>query len=86
MLTAPDVQAFLRQFEPLREVRVDHQSEIIQAPHLVRLHGLVSIYGEYHHFEADLNLLEFGGQQDLMNLAEQLLKSFAAAGSVVSRH
>lgn len=86
MLQAQDVQAFLRQFEPLREVNVDPQSELIDAPHLVRVHGLVSIYGEYHHFEAELNLLEFGGSQDLMKLAEQLLKSFAAAGSVVSGH
>lgn len=84
MLTAPQVQAFLRQFEPLREVNVEPQSALIDAPHLVRLHGLVAIYGEHHHFEAELNLLEFGGQQDLMKLAEQLLKSFAAAGSVVS--
>ena len=32
MLTAPEVQAFLRQFEPLKEVNVEEQSTMIYAP------------------------------------------------------
>jgi hypothetical protein len=79
MLTAREVQAFLRQFEPLQSVTVEEASNIIAAPNLVKLHGVVSIHGEIHAFETDLNLLEFGGAQDLMKLAEQLLKSFQAA-------
>lgn len=79
MLTAREVQAFLRQFEPLQSVTVEEASNVLVAPHLVKLHGLVSIHGEIHAFETDLNLLEFGGPQDLMKLAEQLLKSFDAA-------
>lgn len=79
MLTAKQVQAYLNQFEPLQTVIVEEQSQIIDAPWLVRLHGLVSIHGEVHAFETDLNLLEFGGPMDLMKLAEQLLKSFEAA-------
>lgn len=78
MLTANEVEAFLRQFEPLQSVVVEQQSAIL-APHLVRLHGLVSIHGEVHAFETDLNLLEFGSGQDLVKLAAQLLKSFEAA-------
>ena len=79
MLTAREVQAFLRQFEPLQTVTVEEQTSVLVAPHLVKLYGLVSIHGEIHAFETDLNLLEFGGPQDLMKLAEQLLKSFEAA-------
>jgi hypothetical protein len=79
MLTAREVQAFLRQFEPLQSVVVEEQSKVLIAPNLVRLHGLVSIHGEVHAFETDLNLLEFGGPQDLVKLAGQILKSFEAA-------
>ena len=46
MLTAREVQGFLRQFEPLREVEVTERSQIIQAPWLVRLSGSLNIYGE----------------------------------------
>jgi hypothetical protein len=79
MLTAREVQAFLRQFEPLQTVVVDEASDIISAPHLVKLHGVVSIQGEIHAFETDLNLLEFGGAEDLIKLAGQLLRSFDVA-------
>lgn len=79
MLTSREVQAFLRQFEPLSSVVVDEASDLVIAPHIVKLHGLVSIQGEIHAYETDLNLLEFGGAQDLMKLAGQLIKSFEAA-------
>jgi hypothetical protein len=79
MLTAREVEAFLRQFEPLKSVVVEEQSGVIIAPWLVRLHGVVSIHGEIHAFETELNLNEFGGPQDLLNLAKQILKSFEAA-------
>lgn len=84
MLTAPEVQAFLRQFEPLREVCVEDQSQILFAPWLVKLSGSVTIYGEPHYFESELDLREFGGQDDLMKLVEQLLKTFAAAAQHVN--
>ena len=84
MLNAPMVEDFLRRFEPLRYVNVSEQSEIIHAPWLVKVHGDVMIYGQPHAFEADLDLREFGGSEDLMKLAEQLLKSFAAAAQAVN--
>lgn len=84
MLKAKEVQAFLQQFEPLRRVEVDEVSELIHAPWLVKVHGVVMIYGEPHAFEAELDLREFGGMDDLMKLVEQLLKSFAAAAQVVN--
>lgn len=85
MLTHEEVQSYLRQFEPLREIEVSPQSDVVFAPNLVRIHGLVAIYGEPHAFEADLDLLEFGGEQDLLKLAGQLLKSFAAASRAIPR-
>lgn len=83
MLTHEEVQSYLRKFEPLREVEVSPQSDLLFAPHLVRVHGAVMIYGEPHAFEADLDLMEFGGEQDLLKLAGQLLKSFAAASRAI---
>ena len=79
MLTAKEVEAFLRQFEPLQTVTVTQQTVMIDAPHLVRLHGLIPIHGEVHAYETELNLLEFRGAEDLLKLAIQLLKSFDAA-------
>lgn len=84
MLTAPEVQAFLRQFEPLKEVNVEEQSTMIYAPWLVKLSGSVTIYGEPHYFESDLDLREFGGADDLIKLVQQLLKTFAAAAQQVN--
>ena len=86
MLNAQSVQAFLRQFEPLSHVVVEPQSEIIEAPWLVRLHGSVLIYGQPHHYEAELDLKEFGGVEDLMKLAKQLMTSFAGAAKFVQTH
>jgi hypothetical protein len=79
MLTAPQVEAFLRTYEPLRHVIVEEQAQMIYAPWLVRLHGQVSIHGELHAFETDLDLREFSGAEDLILLARQLMKSFEAA-------
>lgn len=85
MLKAHEVQAFLRQFEPLREVNVEETSQIVLAPWLVKLHGMVLVYGEPHAFETELDLREFGGQDDLMKLAKQLLLAFAGAAEHVKR-
>lgn len=79
MLTASQVEQFLRQYEPLKHVLVEERSQLIHAPWLVRLHGTVSIHGEAHAFETDLDLKEFGGSDDLILLAMQLMKSFEAA-------
>jgi hypothetical protein len=79
MLTAPQVEAFLRKFEPLQHVLVEEQSQMIYAPWLVRLHGTVSLHGEIHAFETDLDLREFAGGDDLLLLAMQLMKSFEQA-------
>lgn len=85
MLKAPDVQSFLRQFEPLKEVNVQETSQLVFAPWLVKLYGTVLVYGEPHAFETDLDLREFGGQDDLMKLAKQLLMAFAGASEHVRR-
>jgi hypothetical protein len=79
MLQAHEVQAFLRQFEPMKDIEVVPQSEILLAPWLVKLKGAVMIYGEPFEYEADLDLNEFGGSDDLLKLAKALLTSFAGA-------
>lgn len=84
MLQAHEVEAFLRQFEPLKHVEVRQTSDVIDVPYLVKLQGMVLIYGEGHAFEADLDLREFGGAEDLLKLVKQLLKSFAAASRAVA--
>lgn len=83
MLTAHEVQQFLRQFEPLKDVVVEPRSAIIMAPWLVTLKGAVSIYGEPHAYETELDLKEFGGAEDLLKLAKALLTSFAGAAQTV---
>jgi hypothetical protein len=83
MLRAHEMQAFLNQFEPLKQVEIRPESEIIDAPHLVKLSGSVMLYGEPHFFESDLDLREFGGVEDMMKLVEQLLKTFAVAAEKV---
>ena len=85
MLQAQDVQKFLRQFEPLREVCVDETSQFVYAPWFVKIHGTVLVYGEPHAFESELDLREFGGSDDLVKLAKQLLTAFAGAAEHVKR-
>lgn len=81
MLTAIELENFLHQFETLRQVRVEEKSKHVIAPWLVVLSGVITIHGEHHAFEADLDLREFGGPGDLLKLVDQLLKSFAAAAT-----
>jgi hypothetical protein len=79
MLQAHEVQAFLRQFEPMKHIEVVPQSSVVIAPWLVKVKGTVLIYGEPFGFETDLDLKEFGGGEDLLKLAKALLTSFAGA-------
>lgn len=85
MLQAREVQGFLRQFEPLRQVLVEEASQFVFAPWHVKVHGTVVVYGEPHAFETELDLREFGGAEDLMKLAKQLLTAFAGAAEHVRR-
>lgn len=83
MLTAFEVQKFLRRYEPLKHVIVSERSDMVYAPSLVRVHGTITVYGEHHVFETELDLKEIGGIEDLELLAKQLLKSFAAAAQMM---
>lgn len=85
MLQAHEVQNFLRQFEPLKHVEVVPQSAFVIAPNLVKVKGSLLIYGEPFGFETDLDLNEFGGSEDLLKLAQQFMKSFAAASQVYAK-
>ncbi|CAB5220479.1 hypothetical protein UFOVP236_77 [uncultured Caudovirales phage] len=79
MLTASYVQEYLHQFEPLKHVIVEEENDIIFSPWLVKVHGRVFIDGDVHGFSTHLNLKEFGGSDDLMRLAVNLMRSFDAA-------
>lgn len=83
MLQAAEVERFLTQFEPLKHVEVRQTTEVLDVPYLVTLSGSVMLYGEPHFFESDLDLRQFGGNEDLLKLVEQLLKTFAAASEKV---
>jgi hypothetical protein len=84
MLTAFELQKFLRRYEPLKHVMVSERSGMVYAPSLVKVHGMINVYGEHHVFETELDLVEIGGIEDMELLAKQLLKSFAAAAQMMS--
>ena len=83
MLTAFEVQKFLRRYEALKHVNVSERNEVVYAPWLVKIHGEVNIYGEHHVFETEVDLKEIGGVDDLEFLAKQLMKSFSAAAQML---
>lgn len=82
MLTKSILQNFLNQFEALRGIQVEYESEVKQAlaPQIVLLTGMVNVHGTPHLFEAEINLNEFQSQKDLMRLAGAMLKAFDQAG------
>lgn len=82
MLTRDQLQIYLNQFEALRGITVTYESELKKsiAPQVVMLTGMVNIHGTPHMFEADINLLEFQSERDLMLLAGSMLKAFDRAG------
>lgn len=82
MLTRDQLQNYLNQFEALRGITVDYESEVKRAiaPQVVLLTGMVNIHGTPHLFEAEINLTEFHSQKDLVRLAGAMLKAFDQAG------
>lgn len=79
-IPAHDLEQYLRRFEPLKNVEVNANS---LAPWVAVLSGVITIDGEHHAFEADLDLNDFKTVKDLENLVGQILKSFAAATTQV---
>jgi hypothetical protein len=82
VLTRDRLQVYLNQFEALRGITVTYESDLKQsiAPQVVVLTGMVNIRGTPHMIEAEINLLEFQSQQDLVRLAGSMLKAFDQAG------
>lgn len=82
MLTRDQLQAYLNQFEALRGISVEYESDLKRsiAPQVVMLTGMVNIQGAPHLFEAEINLAEFHTREDLMKLAGAMLKAFDRAG------
>jgi hypothetical protein len=82
VLTRDQLQAYLNQFEALRGISVEYESDLKKAiaPQVVMLTGMVNIHGTPHLFEAEINLAEFQSQKDLVRLAGAMLKAFDQAG------
>lgn len=82
VLTKQTLQDFLNQFEALRGIAVEYESDIKRAlaPQVVMLTGMVNIAGTPHLFETEINLNEFHGREDLVKLAGAILKAFDQAG------
>ena len=82
VLTRDHLQTYLNQFEALRGISVEYESDLKRsiAPQVVMLTGMVNIQGTPHLFEAEINLNEFHTREDLMKLAGAMLKAFDRAG------
>jgi len=75
------LQTYLRRFEPLKDVNVGYRSEMQGqlAPFLVLVHGYISLHGNVHQYELDVDMREMHGPRDLERLAGMLIQSFELA-------
>lgn len=80
-----ELQRYLQQFEPLKGVSVGYKTPEAEAiaPFLVTISGYVSLYGEIHYFETDLDLRELGSAKDLERLVVALVESIQRAEAQV---
>lgn len=76
-----EVERFLRQFEPLKEVELNYESAYKEAiaPQVMTLSGCIHIYGEPLYYETEINLNDFKTGDDLIQLVKSLLLSFQKA-------
>ena len=76
-----ELEQYLKQFEPLKGVSVGYKTPEagMIAPFLVTISGYVSLYGEVHYFETDLDLREIGSAKDLERLVVVLIESIQRA-------
>lgn len=82
MLSRSELKSFLRQFDFLRGIDVVHENDVKAslAPQVVLLTGVVSVSGEPHWFETEINLNEFQSVDDLMRLVGSIKVAFEKAG------
>lgn len=75
------LQTYLRRFEPLKDVNVGYRSEMQGqlAPFLVLVHGYISLHGQVHQYEVDVDMREMHGPRDLERFAGMLIQSFELA-------
>ena len=78
-----ELQSYLRSFESLKDANVGYRSEMAGAlqPYLVVIHGHVSLYGQIHQYETEIDLRDLGSGADLEKLAALLIKSFEKAAN-----
>ncbi len=84
-MQAKELQSLLRRAEPLQHVVVGYDTELqgAIAPHAAKVSGRVSLYGEVHEFETEVDLRRFGSEFDVYQLAKALVSSFEEAAKAV---
>ena len=76
-----ELEKILRSYEPMKGVNVHYPSTFkhAMAPNLVVVQGIVSIKGEQHMYELEVDLLSFQDRSDVEMLIKALLHSFEKA-------
>lgn len=83
-MNALELQAMLRRIEVLRNVNVGYESDFAEAlvPHKAIVSGRVSLYGDIHAFETEIDLRHFQSEFDVIGLAKALVASFEDAAKI----
>jgi 3-deoxy-D-manno-octulosonic acid (KDO) 8-phosphate synthase len=76
-----ELEKTLRSYEPMKGVEVNFPGTFKHAlmPNLVILQGIVSIKGEPHMYELEVDLLSLSTREDVELLIKALLSSFEKA-------
>jgi translation elongation factor EF-G len=76
-----ELEKTLRSYEPMKGVEVHYPSTFKHAmmPNLVQVRGIVSIKGEPHMYELEVDLLSFRDRGDVEMLIKAMLSSFEKA-------
>lgn len=87
-IISDELQSFLRQYEPLKNVNCGYESPEKEAiaPFYVTLSGWIYINGEPRAYETEVDVREFHSGDDLLRLVKVLLKSFEEASKQISTH
>lgn len=77
----PELERVLRSFEPMKGAEVHYPGTFKHAmmPNLVEVRGIVSIKGEPHMYELEVDLLSLQTREDVEMLVKAILHSFEKA-------
>ena len=76
-----ELESMLRSYEPMKGVSVHYPDTFKHAlmPNLVNVQGIVSIKGEPHMYELEVDLLSLQTREDVEMLIKAILHSFEKA-------